>query len=75
MQKVRYQKILYLVTGIKFQMSKTLSLTVLFTLSVNLNILAFEKVFESSTKLIVFQFTHNYPQKTILQDFRYLLWI
>lgn len=75
MQKVRYQKILYLVTSIKFQMSKTLSLTVLFTLSVNLNILAFEKVFESSTKLIVFQFTHNCPQKTILQDFRYLLWV
>ena len=65
MQKVRYQKILYLVTGIKFQMSKTLSLTVLFTLSVNLNILAFEKVFESSTKLIVFQFTHNIPTKYI----------
>jgi len=51
--------------GIKFQMSKTLSLTVLFTLSVNLNILAFEKVFESSTKLIVFQFTHNIPTKYI----------
>jgi len=65
MQKVQYQNNSLSVWSIKFQISKTLSLTVLFTLSVNLNILASEKVFGSSTKLIVFQFTHNYLQNNI----------
>jgi len=61
MQKVRYQEKIppIWLWAPDFKTQHSLSLTVLYSLSINLSILAFEKVFESSVKLIVVRPTHN----------------